>query len=69
MTVKVNAKTREFVVEHDKRPIKRLAIKGLLNQELGFESYLELIQDEALQNWQRLLRQRKVATMFPNSSG
>ena len=71
VTVKVDAKAREFVVEHGKRPIKRLAIKGLHNQELGFESYLALIQEEARQNWQRLLRQGKgkVATMFPNSRG
>ena len=56
------------MVEHDKRPIKRLAIKGLLNQELDFESYLDLIQEEARRNWQRLLRQGKgkVATKSAN---
>ena len=69
--VTVKVKAREFMVGHDKRPIKRLAIKGLLNQELDFESYLELIQEEARHNWQRLLRQGKgkVVTMSANRKG
>ena len=66
VTVQVDAQAGELVVAQHRQPIKRLAIKGLHHQEVDFASYIGLIQEEARQNWKRLVRQGKVATMSAN---
>jgi len=66
VTVKVDAQARQLVILHNQQPLKRIAIKGLQGRELAFEAYVALIREEARYNWQRLLRQGKVATMSAN---
>jgi hypothetical protein len=63
VTVRVDAAQRQLVIEHDKRPIKCIPIKGLYNEILSFETYFEAIREEARLDWRRMLheRQRRVA--------
>jgi hypothetical protein len=63
VTVRVDAAQRQLVIEHDKRPIKQIAIKGLYREILNFETYFDAIREEARLDWRRMLheRQRRVA--------
>jgi hypothetical protein len=47
VALKVEARTKEFVVYQGPRILKRLAIKGLHRQAIGYEQYLGLIIREA----------------------
>ena len=46
--LQVVAQSRQFAVWHQNQVIKRLAIKGLLGQEMALADYLKYIQQEAL---------------------
>jgi hypothetical protein len=63
VTVRVDAAQRQLVIEHDKRPIKQIPIKGLYRETLSFETYFDAIREEARLDWRRMLqeRQRRVA--------
>ncbi|MFZ6030624.1 MAG: hypothetical protein ACOYYS_23200 [Chloroflexota bacterium] len=42
---------RLFVVECNRRAIKQLPIKGLCNQKMLFQDYLDMMRKEALSEW------------------
>jgi hypothetical protein len=63
VTVRVDASTRQLVIEHHKRPIKRVPIKGLYHELLDFETYLDAIRAEARVDWRRTLRSLRRVTM------
>ncbi len=44
----VDAQNRQFLVKLDHQIIKRLPIKGLHNQQLPLQDYVNLIRKEAL---------------------
>ncbi len=46
--LQVVAQDRLFAVWHENQIVKRLAIKGLVGQEMALEEYLQYIQQEAL---------------------
>lgn len=54
VTVKVDAQQRQLVIELNKQVIKTAKIKGLYDQVLDFETWLELIQEEARVHWRRI---------------
>jgi hypothetical protein len=47
----VEGHQRQFLVQLNQQTIKRLAIKGLHNQIMPFQDYLQLIRQEALSEW------------------
>lgn len=57
--LKTDALARQFQVLLDGQPIKQVAIKGLFNGMLDFESYFDLIRREAESEWQQVLRRRR----------
>jgi hypothetical protein len=57
VNVKIDAKKRELIIEHRKRPIKHVPIKGLYHEILDFADYFELILKEAQVHWRRVQRQ------------
>lgn len=57
--LKVDAINRQFIMLLDGKPIKQVAIKGLYNGRLDFESYLDLLRREAESEWQQYLRRRR----------
>jgi hypothetical protein len=62
VTVLVDGPARELIIEHHKQPIKRLPIKGLYNEPLDFEVYLDAIRKEAQTHWRLMMRyQRRVS--------
>lgn len=63
VTVRVDTAQRQLVIEHHKRPIKQIPIKGLYREILSFETYFEAICEEARLDWRRMMqeRQRRVA--------
>jgi len=63
VTVRVDAAQRQLVIEHNKRLIKQIPIKGLYRETLSFETYFDAIREEARLDWRRMLheRQRRVA--------
>jgi hypothetical protein len=63
VTVLVDAPHRQLVIEHRRCSIKRIPIKGLYNELLSFETYLDAIREEARVNWRRVMRQRRAVTM------
>lgn len=56
VALKVDVKAKEFVVYHGQHLLKRLAIKGLHRQEMGYEQYLESICKEARTEQQHKLK-------------
>lgn len=73
VTVRVNAQQRQLVVEQQGQIVKQLAIKGLVEGHMTFETYFEWMLQEAGRHWRNLAwRQRlhpraieKGATVFP----
>jgi hypothetical protein len=59
VTVRVDAAQRQLVIEHDKRPIKQIPIKGLYCEILSFETYFDAIREEARLDWRQILQQRQ----------
>jgi hypothetical protein len=57
--LKVDATDRQFIVLLEGKPIKQVAIKGLYNGVLEFESYLNLLRREAESEWQQYLRRQR----------
>ncbi|MEP0764393.1 MAG: transposase [Chloroflexota bacterium] len=53
VVLQVDARRREFTVEVDGKIIKHLPIKGLYQQEIDFDAYLEIMCREALSDWRR----------------
>jgi hypothetical protein len=51
VVLRVDAHKHQFEVLMDQEIIKQLPMKGLQNQELPFQKYLELISQEALSEW------------------
>jgi hypothetical protein len=47
VTLRVDAATREFVVEDERQEVQRVAIKGLGQAPQPFESYVEWMCEEA----------------------
>jgi hypothetical protein len=56
VVLRVDATERQFVVELDGQPIKRIPIKGLQGEVLPFQAYLSLMQQEALSERRLWLR-------------
>jgi len=56
VSLEVDAATCELVVWHQQQVIKRLRIKGLINQPLAFEDFLAQLCREARTDWQRYCR-------------
>jgi transposase InsO family protein len=49
--IRINGQERFFVVERNRQAIKQLPIKGLCNQKMLFQDYLEMMCQEALSEW------------------
>jgi len=49
---------QEFIVTLEQKPIKRLPIKGLHEQDMVFVDYLERMCQEALSAWRAALRRK-----------
>jgi Integrase core domain len=47
VTLRIDASTREFVVEYREQVVKRVPIKGLIGQRLPWDAYLEQISRQA----------------------
>lgn len=52
----VDGQQRELVIYADRKPIKKLLIKGLHNSTMNFPDYVDLMCKEAASTWHRLLR-------------
>lgn len=57
--LQVDAAAQQFQVWLDNQPLKRLDIKGLHQQVLDFDAYVDLIGREAASEWQQYLRHRR----------
>jgi hypothetical protein len=57
VNVRIDAKKRELVIEHRRRPIKHKPIKELYHEILDFADYFELTLKEAQVHWRRAQRQ------------
>lgn len=63
VTLQLQAETREFKVMHKRKFIKQIPVKGLYNEVLEFQEYLDLICREAHTEWRttkRLVRERRL---------
>jgi hypothetical protein len=52
----VDGQQRELVIYADRKPMKKLLIKGLHNRTMNFPDYVDLMCKEAASTWHRLLR-------------
>ena len=57
--LKVDALAQQFQVLLDGKAVKQVAIKGLYNGTLDFESYFHRMRREAESEWQQYLRRRR----------
>jgi hypothetical protein len=53
VTIVVDARHRQLLVEHNNYPIKRIPIKGLYGELLTFEDYYSAMRTEARTHWRR----------------
>ena len=56
VVLKVDATQQQFLVELAGELIKTIPIKGLQNEEMPFERYLDFICQQAVSNWRLYLR-------------
>ena len=49
--LRIDGSKRIFVVERNHQTVKQLPIKGLINQTMPFQDYLEIIRKEAISEW------------------
>jgi len=68
VTVVIDAERHELIVEHHKQPIKRIAIKGLYDDLLPFDTYFEAVREEARLDWRRAMQKQRRVTMWSNSA-
>jgi transposase InsO family protein len=59
IVLKVDAANQQFLVELEGQLIKAIPIKGLQNQMMPFEQYLDFICQQAVSNW-RLYRRKQL---------
>lgn len=59
VVLRLDAADRQFVVEVNAQPVKAVPIKGLQGQLMPFQSYLDLMGQEALAEWRQYLRHCK----------
>jgi hypothetical protein len=52
----VDGQQRELDIFVDRQAIKKIPIKGLQNRLMDFPEYLELMCQEAISTWRRILR-------------
>lgn len=57
--LRLDAQQKYFTVWHDKACVKQVAIKGLYNEPLSLDEYVEMILQEAQSEERRLLSQRQ----------
>jgi hypothetical protein len=65
VALEVDAPARELVVWHRKAAVKRLALKGMRQQVLAFEDFVDHLREEAHTQWRRTqaaLRARRQRT-------
>lgn len=56
VTLWVDGRQRELAIYANRKVIKKLPIKGLQNRLMNFPEYLELMCQEAISTWRRILR-------------
>lgn len=66
VVLRVEAETKQFVVELANQPIKTLPIKGLHSQPMTFELYLNLICQQAVSEWRLYQQHLRPYIRLPN---
>jgi hypothetical protein len=62
VTIWVDGRKKELDIFVGRRAFKKIAIKGLQNRLMDFPEYLELMCQEAISTWRRLLRRTPTYT-------
>jgi hypothetical protein len=61
VVLEIDAQTREFQVWQRAQAVKRIPIKGLIQQPMPFEAFVHRLEQEACTVWRTYARRRRLA--------